>query len=194
KSTNRNISVMLGTIIIAGGLCLPALGEATPEGLVDFGKFAPPSSGGEFVEVNVSTSLISLAARLIEKDEPEVAQLLKGLKSVRVNVIGLDDGNRSDLEKRIQSIRKQLDNRGWERVVTAQQKNEDVSVYLKMRDDSVQGIVVMAIDGKHEAVFVNVLGDIQPEKLALLGEKLHIEPLKKLAPATEKHGKEKKSE
>ena len=35
-------------------------------------------------------------------------------------------------------------------------------------------------------MFVNVVGDIKPEQLALLGEKLHIDPLKKIGKVTHK--------
>jgi len=53
--------------------------ENTPPGYVDFGKFSPPTSGGEFVEVHITSNLISMAARLAEKNEPEIAELLRGL-------------------------------------------------------------------------------------------------------------------
>jgi len=102
-------------------------------------------------------------------------------------VIGLDDENRAEIEKRTQHIRKELDSKGWERVVTAQKKDEDVGVYLKTHGkDTVQGVVILVTEGKREAVFINIVGDIKPGQLALLGEKLHIDPLKKAARATEK--------
>jgi len=63
----------------------------------------------------------------------------------------------------------------------AQQRDQNVGVYLKTRDkDTVQGLVVVAMDGNNAAVFVNVVGDIKPEQLSMLGERLHIDPLKKL--------------
>src|SRR5438105_4625985 len=107
--------------------------ENTPPGYVDFGKFSPPASGGEFVEVHITSNLISMVARLAEKNEPEIAELLRGLHRVRVNVIGLDDGNRAEMEARVKKIRSDLDAQGWERIVTAQKKDEDVGVYLKTR-------------------------------------------------------------
>ena len=39
---------------------------------------------------------------------------------------------------------------------------------------------MVVIDGGKQAVFVNVVGDIKPEQLSMLGETLHIDPLKKL--------------
>ena len=106
---------------------------------------------------------------------------------VRVNVIGLDDGNRAEIEKRVKKIRSDLDSHGWERVVTAQKKDEDVGIYLKMRGaEAVEGVVVTVIDGNHEAVLINIVGDIKPEKIAEVGERLNIEPLKKIGQAIEK--------
>lgn len=141
--------------------CLPAIAAAllisSPlpsfagehSGFVDFGKFSPSTSGREFVEVHLKTNLISMAARLAEKDAPDVAELLRGLHLIRVNVIGLDDSNRAEVEKRIVTIRSDLDKRGWERVVSAQEKNQDVSVFIKTHgDQALEGVVVMVLSGK----------------------------------------------
>jgi len=181
-------------IIIATATLLtlnPALrGAELLPGQVDFGTFSPSTSGGEFVEVNLPSNLISLGSRLIEKDEPEVAQILNGVKLVRVNVMSLGEDNRADVEKRAQKVRKELASKGWERIVVAQQKDQDVSVYLKMTDSgTVQGITAVVMDGKEHAVFVNVVGDIKPEQLAILGDKLHLDPLKQIGHATEKKSK-----
>jgi len=73
-------------------------------GYVDFGKFTP-TAGGEFVEVNVNNNLICMAAKFVEKQQPDVAKMLRGIQRVRVNVIGLNDQNRADLQKRVQTIR-----------------------------------------------------------------------------------------
>jgi hypothetical protein len=181
------IRSILGSTFVPLSLAANAFGEALPPGQVDFGHFSGNAVGNEFVEVNVTSSLISLATKFVEKEQPDVAQVLKGLQLVRVNVIGLDDQNRQDIESRVQGVRKDLEAKGWERIVTVQEKNQDVGVYLKSQNkDTVQGLVVVVMDGKKQAVFVNVVGDIKPEQLAMLGEKLHIDPLKQIG---EKIGK-----
>ena len=183
----RSILIAIGSAILCVATSMDLRAAELLPGQVDFGAFAPPKGGGEFVEVNVPASLISLAARLVEKDEPEVAQLLAGLKLVRVHVIGLDEENRAELQKRAQRVRKELAGNGWERIVVAQQKDQDVSVYLKMAEKgAVQGLIAVVMDGKEHAVFVNIVGDIKPEQLALLGDKFHIDPLKKIGRPAEK--------
>ena len=181
------LSPVLGIAVLTAAPMINLQAEALPPGQVDFGVFTAPERGGEFVEVNLTGSLICIAARLVEKAEPEVAQLLEGLKLVHVNVIGLDDRNRAELEKRVQRVRKDLDGKGWERIVTARKQEQHVSVYLKTHNkDSVQGLVVVALDGSKQAVFINIVGDIKPDQLSLLGDRLHIEALKKAAGALEK--------
>jgi hypothetical protein len=182
----RLMSVALGSALWLAVVAGVRAGTLLP-GQVDFGTFASAASGGEFVEVNVTSSLISLAASFVEKEEPDVAKLLKGVQLVHVNVVGINDENKSDLDARAQKIRKELENKGWEKIVTAQERDQNVGIYLKTHDNgNVQGLVVIALDGKKEAVFVNVVGDIKPDQLSTLGDRLHIDPLKKLGRSEEK--------
>jgi hypothetical protein len=162
----------------AFSLVLP-LQAAESIGYVDFGKFSPPQSGGQFVEVNIRDNLIGMVARLAATQEPEVAELLGGLKRIRVNVIGLDDANRVEIEQRVEKIGEELDQKGWERIVTARSGTEDVNVFLKTREqEAVEGLVVTILQGDKEAILINVVGDIRPEQLATLGERFNVEPLK----------------
>src|SRR5437764_7948104 len=174
----RTMPCLLVTALLSSASMLNSFADALPPGQVDFGTFSAPAKG-EFVEVNVTSSLISLATKFLEKDQPDVASVLKGLQLLRVNVVGMDDENRNDIEKRVQTIRKDLETKGWERIVKVQEKGQDVGIYLKTQNkDTVQGLVVVVVDGGKEAVFINVVGDIKPEQLSMLGEKLHIDPLK----------------
>ena len=144
----RLMPISVGTVILAATLTMNTHAESLLPGQVDFGTFSPPAGGGEFVEVNLTSSLITLASRFVEKADADVAKLLKGLHMVRVNVIGLNDENRPELEKRIKDVRKQLDQKGWERIVTVQKEGQDVNVFLKTENkDTVQGLVVMVVDG-----------------------------------------------
>src|SRR2546423_1194571 len=143
----KRLMPFVAAVAIVSTLASTSLAAENPPGQVDFGKFAPPGSGGEFVEGNLSSSLISLAAKFVEKDEPEIARLLNSVQMVRVNVIGVNDENRADLAKRTQKIRKELDSKGWERIVSAQKQDQDVGIYLKTEGkDTVQGVVVMVME------------------------------------------------
>jgi len=91
------------------------------------------------------------------------------------------------MAERIKSLRSGLTTDGWERIVTVQEGDQDVGVFIKTRSaESISGLVVTVLAGNEQAVFVNVVGDINPEKLAELGEHFGIEPLKKIGGAAEK--------
>jgi hypothetical protein len=180
---NRSGGLLLGAILVSQ--CVA--GESVAAGYVDFGKLVPPGPGKEYVEISLKNNLLGMAARLVALKEPEVGEVLRGLQSVRVNVIGLDDSNRASVEERVTQVRADLDAKGWERVVTARDVKDDVGVYVKLRgQESVEGIVVTVLNVKKEAVLINIVGDIKPEKLALLGERLDIEPLKKVGAEIQK--------
>jgi ribosomal protein L30/L7E len=166
-------------------LSLP-IHAATDPGLVDFGVFDPPETG-EFVEVQIKSNLINMVARVAKGSEPEIAELLGGLRFVRVNVLSLTDDNRDQVLGQIKKVREQLETTGWDRVVTALDNGDDIAVFMKLRgDEAVEGIVVTVLDGDKEAVLVNVAGDVRPEKLAVIGERFDIEPLKNLGGITKK--------
>lgn len=174
----RLLSILAAVALTATGV------RAADPGYVDLGNFTP-AKGREFVEVNLHAPLIKLAARFVDKDEPEVAKLLRSLKHVRVNVVGFNETNKAETTDRVEAIRGELESQGWVKLVTVQEAEQaaDVGVYVKMREDeSIEGVVVTVIDRSDDkAVFVNVVGNITPEQISALGEGLNIEPLAKLS-------------
>lgn len=162
---------------------LPVRTTAAEPGLVDFGRLAAgPDS--KFVEVNLKPGLLKFAAKLAASQEPEAAELLQNIRHVRVNVVGLDESNKVDTVARMQSIRAELEEKGWEKIVTAREPKasgtDDVAIYALSNEEAIQGIVVTVLEHKGSAVFVNVVGNIRAEDLVKLGEKLDIKPLRKL--------------
>ena len=156
---------------------------AAPEnepGYVDIGELVP-STNGQFVEVNLSPALLKFASRVAKHHEPDAAELVGDIKHVRVNVVGLDDTNRAATVEKIEAVRAKLEKQGWTKMVTVRERDggDNVGIYAKMRsDDTIDGLVVTVIDGKGEAVFVNIVGTINPDKIAALAEKYDIEPLR----------------
>lgn len=171
--------IFFALTILSTALAFGVRAESSAPGYVDFGKLTPSKSGGEFVEVQIRSNLISMVARLIEKTEPTIADLLRGLHHIRVNVISLNDDNRDEIEKRIKTIRAELEAGGWERVVTVLDGKDEIGAFIKLRnEEAVEGVAITVLSGKSEAVLVNIVGNIRPEKIAVIAEKLNIEPLK----------------
>ncbi len=178
------------TCLLIAGLtwAAPAFGNVTDEdGYVDIGSFTA-AEGCEYVEINIKSGLLKFAAKIAAIHEPEAAELLKNIKLVRVNVVGMDDTNRKETVDRITSIRADLEKQGWEKIVTVREssgkkgrKGDDVAVFIKTAsEDSISGVVVTVIEKDGEAVIVNVVGDIRAEQIADLGERFDIKELRRV--------------
>ncbi len=151
-------------------------------GFVDIGQLVP-SANGQFVEVNLSQGMLKFAAKIAAHQEPEAAELIGNLKRIRINVIGMDDSNRADTITKIESIRRKLESQGWTQMVTVHDQNggDNVDVHVKQRgDDSIDGLVVTVLDKKGEAVFVNIVGNISADQLAIIADKFDIGQLKRI--------------
>lgn len=188
----KMIRSMLAAVVLSGALAGAA--RAEEPGYVDFGKFNPTSDDKQFVEVNIKSNLIAMVTALAKKAEPEIAKAIEGIKQIRVNVLELGDDGRADVMQKVKDIREKLDKSGWDTIVTAIEKDQDVRVFIKLKDSqSIQGIAVTVVEGK-QVVLVNLVGDIQPEKLATVGERFNIEPLKHLPPIKGAEGEKRKEE
>jgi hypothetical protein len=93
-------------------------------------------------------------------------------------VFDVDSRMRSEYADVTKETTKQLDEKGWERIVRVREDEENVDVYLRPSDDyeSILGIVVM-VASWDEAVFVNIVGEINPEDVSRLGEHFDIDEL-----------------
>lgn len=176
----KNLIVAIGALFLLMTLASLAIGqEASESGGIDFGSFTP-SEQGTFVEIKVNKSLISMAARITQDSEPELSEILGGLNSIRVNVMEYGESEASEIQKRMGSIRSQLDERQWERVVTVKDDEADVVIYARVKaEEALEGLVVTVIESGN-AVLVHVDGRIRPEELARVGERLNLPPLENL--------------
>ncbi len=151
-------------------------------GAIDIGQLMP-SAKGEFVEINLSSAMLKFAARIAARQEPEAAELIRNLKSIRVNVVGLDDSNRDSTIEQIEGVRRKLEAQGWTKMVTVREKNggDNVDVHVMQRgEESIDGLVVTVLDKKGEAVFVNIVGNINADQIAQIADKFDLEPLRKV--------------
>ena len=169
-------SLLLGSALLGRAI-------AAEPGYVDFGKLVAPAKG-EYVNVTLGKGMLKFAGVIAKGKDREAAELIAGLSSVRVNVVGLDDTNRDATTGRIAKVRQDLARDGWEQIVEARgKKQDDVAVFVKQRDgDVIDGIVVTVIDErKKEAVLVNVVGRIKADSLAAIGERFDIPQLRNTA-------------
>jgi hypothetical protein len=157
----RGLALCLGAV-----LALPAIAQEDAlkdlPGYVDFGELSS-IFGEPTVQISIGESLLNLVGALSAEEDPEAAELFRKLKGVRVNVFESETMAEGAVDL-VKDISAKLNDQGWESVVTVNSADEQVRIFMKISEDRVDGITVMAVE-ETEAVFVNVIGDINPAEL-----------------------------
>ena len=164
------------TVCVTALMALPVMAQEDAlkdyPGYVDFGElntiFGEPT-----VQISVGASLLGLVSSLSASEDPEAAELFKRLNGVRVNVFETD-GMADGAVDLVKDVSASLGDHGWESVVTVNSIDEQVRVFMMINGDQVEGITVMAVE-ETEAVFVNVIGSINPEELGRVMENFDID-------------------
>lgn len=178
------MNTLLRSSLLVASLMLASQGlaaKAPSAGQVDFAAFMP-NPDGQLVEVKVESGLLRFAAKVAAVREPEAAEVIRNIESVRVNVVELNKDNVADATAKIEAVRAQLEAAGWEPTVKVRdpKKGEDVAIYIKSgADDTIAGIVVTVLESGKQAVFVNVVGNIRPEQLGEIGQRFNLPALKR---------------
>ena len=144
--------------------------QALP-GYVEFGELTSVY-GEPKVMINIGGSLLKFMSAAT-KNDPEAAALLQGLQGVRINVYSTEGQTGPALEQ-LTKVKSMLLDQDWEPIVQVKETEEEVQIFMKLDGEAVQGLVVMAVDGD-EAVFINIIGMIDPAKLEQVMDQFDVE-------------------
>ena len=136
-----------------------------------------------WLEVNIKGALLNLIVGAAEaEDDPDLTNILSKLKAIEVRGYPLTSQNFDDIDRHTRQLAGRLESQGWETVVRLREDDERVNVFLKSNGNSIAGLVVMVLDPSDDdgAVFVNIVGDIDPKEVGRIGQRFDIDPLSNL--------------
>lgn len=174
------------TILVPVLACMLALPAAAQDvdlrndpGYLDLNSIQGWFDEEPWLEVNVKGALLRLVTEASRHEDPELAEVLGGLKAIEVRGYPLTPAQFEEIGERTGEIAKQLEARGWDTIVRVREHDERVNIYMKVNGDVIAGLVVMVLepDDEEGAVFVNIVGDIDPEQIGKIGQKFNIDPL-----------------
>lgn len=145
---------------------------------------AQPISGNELddlfdsepqVEVNLSGSLLRLAAAATREDEPETSAMIEGLRRITVRIYPTYEGDRARTVRTWEDIGLRFEDAGWQTLIRVrslpndEDSDGDVWVYVRDEGDAFGGLAVMTVDDDEDnAVFVLIDGLIDPAQVGAL--------------------------
>jgi len=155
---------------------LSSTAYAVPAGHIDFEKLSK-HYGDARVEVNLSKNLIGMVSSLAHEEDPEAAEILSKLEFVKVRIYDLN-GDIETATKTITEVTKVIKKDNWENIITVNEDDEKVRIFSKTTDNKIEGIIVMIVTSDTEkggeAVFINIVGEIDPAKIAKVTQSLNI--------------------
>ena len=150
-------------------------------GYINFDEIEIPGNAEETVEVYVKGPLLKLLAKATEDDDPELADVMSKLLMVRINTFSIDRELADRLKPKLNKIENQLKDKKWEKTIRVKDRRDLVNIFIKMdNQERIVGVVVMAIEDEDEAVFVNIVGEMDWRSLRKIGRKFDIDELKDL--------------
>jgi hypothetical protein len=157
-------------------LALPAMAQEDElkglAGYVDFGDLSA-TYGEPKITINLGGTMLNFVSMMSSSESPETSEMISKLKGIRVQIYALDENTGAALDQ-FSETKSSLKSSGWEPIVQVNEDDEQVLVYMKMANGNMEGMTVMVVD-EEEAVFVNVIGQLNPAELAQVMDKFDVD-------------------
>ncbi len=157
-------------------LSMPAMAQEDElkdlPGYVDFGDLSA-TYGEPKLTINLGGTMLNFVGMMTSSESPETADLISKLKGIRVQIYTMDE-NADAAKDQFGKIKSSLKASGWEPIVQINEEDEQVLVYMKMDGGNMQGMTVMVV-GDGEAVFVNIIGQLNPAELGKVMESFDVD-------------------
>ena len=140
-------------------------------GYVDFGDLSL-TYGEPKITINLGGTMLNFVGMMSSSDSPETSEMISKLKGIRVQIYSIEE-NADAAMSQFGDTKSQLKSSGWEPIVQVNEDDEQVLVYMKAVDGNMEGMTVMVVD-QEEAVFVNVIDQLNPAELAQVMDKFDV--------------------
>lgn len=143
-------------------------------GFVDLASIERVFNAPPKIEVNVRGSLLRMVTEASRREDPALADVLGRLKSVQVRSWEIDAARQSDIERHANDFAQRLTRGGWDTVVRVREDGQNVGVFLRETGDLISGLTIVVVESG-EAIFVNIVGDIDPSEVGMIGQRFNID-------------------
>jgi len=130
------------------------------------------------VMINLNKTMLGFISK-INMSDPEASELISKLKAVRVQIYNMTDNDQPALDL-IAKVSEDIKTKSWLPIVSVNDNEEKVRIFTKITDDVMDGLMVMVINSseereEREAVFINIVGEIDPAQINKVTESLNID-------------------
>jgi hypothetical protein len=157
-------------------------------GFVDFNPRGVLTEDDLEIRISVKSPLIQLVAAAARAGDPELADVVDKLKAVEVHVYAVDEERREAVRQDISRRARDLGKSGWTEAIAIRVRGARGSVLMRLQDAPPTpqgapqaarpvGLAAMYLDDEGEAVFVNIVGEIDAAQIGRLAAKFNLDVL-----------------
>jgi len=181
----RTLTAVGALVVLLAGTAHAQRGMSESElreqpGYVDFEDVWDWSDGDEEVEIHLTQPLLGVVGSFVRSEDPELAELIRGLHLVRVNQFTFRRRDEDAVRDFVDETGNNLRDEAWDNIVKVRERDERVNVFVKLDGDGedpaetfLSGLCILVVDGD-EAAFVNVVGRFRLEDVARVGAQFDI--------------------
>ena len=180
KTTTMTATLTILALAVAATGAAAATDVSRMPGYVSLDTIKPPTGSEVLQEIDLGPELLAAAFKPQDQSSEEAAALAKALemvKSVRLISFSTEGTAINALRDQVDAIQKKLESQSWQRVIMSRDKHEYVVVSALHGTDTIQGLMVMAVE-ENEATFINVVGQLNFATLAQLAGQMQSEDVK----------------
>ncbi|MEM7052578.1 MAG: DUF4252 domain-containing protein [Acidobacteriota bacterium] len=168
----KKIAILGIALLLTGAFTLAAQEPILEEhpGYVPLDELALMPRDTLSLEINLTGPLLALVAGATRQEDPEFSDMVAGLLAIRVHVGPIADG----VGRRVDRAREWLDDNGWQAIVRMRDGRDQTYIYLKQDGKDFVGLTLVAAGEDDEAVLVNVVGRVDPQRLGALAGRFDI--------------------
>ncbi len=164
-------------VVLVGGLMLhlSACGITAPRTSEGFAELDSPGifDTDNSVNLSIGPTLLHFAAAHIE-DDPQTRDLLRDLDGVRIRVYEIERDS-EQVALRVAGMQSRLRRAGWEPVMLIREQGEETHLLVKIQNERILGLTLLAMEAESEVVVINLMGEIRPQNFSKVMVALDVE-------------------
>jgi hypothetical protein len=134
-------------------------------GYIDLSEIEIPVDAEKVTEISLGPPLLRIARSTGINGDKELSETLEGIFSIQVKSFEVDEEQVKKMKPIIEKIEKKIYEDDWMRLVQVKSKDELTIVAMKYDKKMVCGLFVMSIKPGEESTFVNIVGNVDFNKL-----------------------------
>lgn len=141
-------------------------------GYYDFGH-VPGINVDPSVEIGLNPLMLGMLSEATDGSDSEAADILSGLRGIKLYVYE-EISNNTDVYNFIEEVSDELEGQDWMRMVYINSEDSKVRIHVRPDGREISGMTIMVAGDDNEAVFMNIVGNINPAKLGKVAKKIGI--------------------